>query len=208
VPGAACCLVRDDAGQLYLLGCHHVFRLSLRVQGCALMLGARIFRNDGRDIGPVVAETPLVTKGSGYGLDAALARVDHRGRVSSVFHGFEPRRVVSGPVEMEEIDRAYTLLTPHGTLPALFKTIISKFELNYLQCGAVVRIERAYVFVLTGRTTQDGDSGSAVVAKDGTLAGMHFYRTTAGFALAIPADLLFEPQRFGRRLQLVTGHDP
>lgn len=205
--GAVGCLVRDRdrPESLYLLGCHHVFTRSLRQGNCEpAASGTRILRRDDKSaVGRTVFFAPLLPPGGGFGLDAALAQVEDEDRVSAELHGVEPLRVAPEG----EMPQPYRILAPRGPLDAFFVSEQFALDLPY-QCGRTIRVRRALESLAASTPTRPGDSGSPLLAADGTLYGMHFYGTDLGRSLALPADELFADDVFPVRIELAIGHDP
>lgn len=188
-PGAICCRVvdRDQREDDYLLGCHHVLALSSSSAGCAPVMGIGVYHGQTGDfIGLTVRWTTLRAGGRRTGMDAALAKSTNDDKLPAWIRDDPPVAIGAG------IRPPSTLVirTPRGKIQARFLGLYEKLLLSYpcgdLQIGPVYELRAE---------THPGDSGSPVL-DGGRLWGMHFYRTDAGTALAIPAWALFAEDRF------------
>lgn len=201
--GAPCCLVEDAQrpGRRLLLGCHHVFTLSLGAPHCKVLDDARVERaHDGAPLG-VLADWASLGGPGKAGLDAAL--VELQPPVDEVrAWGRRPTRV-AGPLEMPPAGSR--ILAPdqpglgrHGPLPARF--VSQQFEVTLsFSCGRSLKLRQALECLAE---TEPGDSGSPLVGPDGTLYGMHFYENEKGRSLCLPAHELFRKGVFGTTITL------
>lgn len=190
VPGAVCCVVEqtDNSANRYLLGCHHVFTISLLTQNCSAIATNVKSRSTAQQVGQLFEYLPMSGTGQPC-LDAAIALVEPNTDVTWTLSGISPSVVEPGlesPVNC-------AVYTPDGPVPARFVKEWAKIPLRYPNCGMVV-IEAAYQFQAA---TVGGHSGSPVMSPDGTLHGMHFWGDPQQLlAFAIPAFVLFRPGLF------------
>jgi hypothetical protein len=136
-------------------------------------------------------------------MDAALVRVTDPTTIDPWFSEVEASRVADGL----ELPTDYAIYTPRGKLKADFLGQAFDISLAY-GSGVTVRIRTVYESVCE---TLEGDSGSPLIAGDGTLFGMHFYgdvRQVGGvqrkISLALPAYMIFRDGVFAERIELAT----
>jgi hypothetical protein len=128
-------------------------------------------------------------------LDVALAELDRDADVAWEYNGLRQKRVARGLALPDNC----TIYTPRGAVSAVFDGEYTNVRLFYPQCGDVI-IRVAYRFIAA---TSVGDSGSAVMAPDGTLHGMHFWGDPGNrAAYAIPAFAVFRRGLFAFDIEL------
>jgi len=198
VPGAACCVVVDQADprNRFVLGCHHVLALSLLTSGCAVFKDTDVgTRAPTQKYGELFHALPMAADGAPC-LDAAISLVDSNADIAWLSsEGIKPVTVEPG---VNQPTNCF-VFTPTGALPAMFVKEWANVPLQYESCGTVV-IAAAYQFQAA---TVGGHSGSPVMSPDGTLHGMHFWGDPGQqMAMAIPAFMLFQSGRFPVKLAL------
>ena len=172
VTGTACCIVRaTGSSSKYLLGCNHVFGLTLR--GPPLDPAQQPFSQvrislDGRDVGH------LHDYAYPAYYDAALARLETN-VAPTVRDNNQLRRLSGVAVDSLSIPATYRILRGTGSSALVRYHSITPWE----QCGyggavSCYRFRRVLFSEYLEDPAGDGDSGSPIVDDAGYLIAMHF----------------------------------
>jgi hypothetical protein len=208
VSGSICCFVssRADPTRRFALGCQHVLARG-KANACRPMPASRLqFAASGVSIGPLASWGAVQPGAQSFSMDAAIAEVESQERVENRFGGKIIRRSLL-PGEDPSLGRyaLWSTRRPGSGIRADFVGIKYRESLPY-SCGAVM-FKTLFQF---SAATQNGDSGSPIVAADGTLIGMHIYGAVSSgaggqqsFSYAIPAYELFQDDLFSVEIDLI-----
>jgi hypothetical protein len=203
--GSVAAIVRDepDSGERYLLTCHHVACLS----GGDPLLQARLptdtFSVPGFAlVGDEVREAYF---GAGVGpcIDAAVVRIEDASSTGDLSPPFPTSTAIQSSAELVHEfatgARLFSYHNPNGRRVRFQQTIVD-CEVQY-ESGAVATIVEAIEYRFSSGSTAGGDSGGALISRNGVFLGMHIAGSGA-IGYGIPAYLLFDSPAFQPPIQI------
>ncbi len=209
--GSICCLLREKKSKdLFLLSCKHVFGLTSRTHGCA---GSRFAAID--LVAPNSPRVAAVARtmdlgrtfldGERLSVDAAIAKVRDRSRVSSRLNGNRPLRIgrpagIQPGTKMKLIGKSGSIKVE---ILGMAELMILPYRCGHQRCQ--FRFKRLIEYRMSVQS-QGGDSGAPVMLGT-TLFGMHLGKTRNGIGLALCVRDVIQKNTFGRRLSLESAHN-